>query len=93
LYPLNSRGTPRRNRNSIQNHARPERIDEGIENPPIATPRHPHLPRPTVEDIKDKDVDMEDSGEDEQEQEVEEELAIDQSGTDASPLHQAPEIS
>jgi len=79
--PLNPRGTPRRNRNTIQNYARPERIDEVIENPPIATPCHLHPPRPTVEDAEDEDIDMEDRDEDEEEQEVEEELAIDQSST------------
>ena len=80
--PLNSRGTPQRNWNTIQNYTQPlERIDEVIKNPPRATPHHLHPPRSTVEDAEDEDVDMEDRDEDEQEQEVEEELAIDQSST------------
>jgi len=74
--PLNPRGTPRRNRNTIQNYAQPERIDELIKNP-LPTPRHPHPPSPTAKD----DVDMTDRDENEEEQEVKEELLIDQSRT------------
>ena len=65
--PLNPRGTPCRNRNTIQNYSQPERIDEIIKNP-AATPHHPHPPGPTVED----DVDMADEDDDEEGQEIEE---------------------
>src|SRR4051794_16473893 len=67
--PLNSRGTPQKNKNTIQNYPQPERINKVIviKNPPRPTPRHLHPPRPTVEDAEDKDVDMEDRDEDEQE--------------------------
>jgi hypothetical protein len=74
--PLNPRGTPHRNRNTIQNYARPERIDEIIKNP-AATPRHPHPPGPTVDD----DVDMADEYNDEEDQEIEEDVPINQSDT------------
>jgi hypothetical protein len=70
-YPLNPRGTPRRNHNTIQGYARPERIDETIENP-VPT-------RPTVEG-DDNDINMADAEEDGEEQEIEEEIIIDQSG-------------
>lgn len=73
---LNLRGTLRRNRNTIQNYAQLERINELIENP-APTPCHPHPPRPTAED----DVDITDGDENEEEQEVEEDLLIDQSRT------------
>lgn len=73
---LNPRGTPRRNYNTIQNYAWPERINEIINNP-AATPRHPHPPRPTVKD----DIDMADEDNEEGDQEIEEEVSIDQSIT------------
>jgi hypothetical protein len=73
---FNPRGTPRRQRTTIENYAYPERIDELIINPP-QTPRHPHPPRLTVED----DVDIADGDDDKEEQEIEEELEIDQSRT------------
>lgn len=78
--PLNPRGTPRRNRTTIRDYARPERIDEIIENPAL-TPHHTHPPsRPTIEG-DDNDVNMADAEEDGEEQEIEEEVMIDQLGT------------
>lgn len=63
---LNPQGTPCRNRTTIRDYARPERIDEIIANPTSTPYRTQPLSQPTIE-RDDDDVNIADGEEDEDE--------------------------
>ena len=66
-----TRGTPRRNASTITNYARPERIDEIIQNPP-QTPRAPARATQADTALEDTEMDYGDEDDEEEQEEAQE---------------------